>query len=59
MTPATRTLITRLERLGHTVLAYHRGRLYLADLGVRDTAWAIHVIRRAGEDPRDQVGNRQ
>jgi len=46
MTTAARTLISRLESLGYRVLMYRRGVLYIAGLGVRDTEWAIRIVRR-------------
>ena len=47
MTPYVRHILTALERLGYHVLSYHRGVLYIAGSGFRDTQWAIRVIRRA------------
>ena len=47
MSRATRSIITRLSRLGYNVLSFHHGTMYIAGLGMRDTEWAIRVIRRA------------
>jgi hypothetical protein len=45
MTPSIRNLITRLDRHGFTVLAYHDGTFWVAGIGARDLDWCKRATR--------------